>query len=177
MQDECDVVERGSCVHEHLRHGPRDHPKNLTIARISDRFRVADHTNDREPRARAVDSPPANAFADRRLARPKTMCNALTDNADERRVWCVAGREIAALQERLAAINRSLPVPTNLVAMLEDEVPPDLATEVSGCIECIANDYLRELIEALEQASRVTAHDLVRDFRERQRRRRRFEGR
>jgi len=32
-------------------------------------------------------------------------------------------------------------------------------------------------IEALEQASRVTAHDLVRDFRERQKRRRRFEGR
>jgi hypothetical protein len=85
--------------------------------------------------------------------------------------------ELLALQERLAAINRSLPVPTNQEAMLEDEVPPDLATEVSGCIECITYDYLREVIEALEQASRVTARELVRDFRERQRRRRRLEGR
>jgi hypothetical protein len=85
--------------------------------------------------------------------------------------------ELLALQERLVALNRGLPVPTNQEAMLEDEVPPDLATEVSGCIECIAYDYLREVIEALEQASRVTARDLVRDFRERQKRRRRLEGR
>jgi hypothetical protein len=61
--------------------------------------------------------------------------------------------------------------------MLEDEVPPDLATEVSGCIECIRDDYLRQVIEALEQASRVTALDLVRDFRERRKRRRRYGGR
>ena len=85
--------------------------------------------------------------------------------------------ELLLLQERLLRFNRLLPVPPNQDAMLEDEIPPDLAPEVSGCIECIANDYLRELIEMLEQASRVTAHDLVRDFRERQRRRRRFEGR
>jgi hypothetical protein len=85
--------------------------------------------------------------------------------------------ELLALQERLAAINRSLPVPTNQEAMLEDEVPPDLATEVSGCIECITDDLLRRVIEALEQASRVTARDLMRDFRERQKRRRRYGGR
>ena len=85
--------------------------------------------------------------------------------------------ELLALQERLAAINRSLPVPTNLEAMLQDDVPPDLATEVSGCIECIRDDYLRVVIEALEQASRVTARELVRDFRERQKKRRRYGGR
>jgi hypothetical protein len=85
--------------------------------------------------------------------------------------------ELLELQERLAAINRSLPVPTNLEAMLADDVPPDLATEVSGCIECIRDDYLRVVIEALEQASRVTARDLVRDFRERQKKRRRYGGR
>jgi hypothetical protein len=85
--------------------------------------------------------------------------------------------ELLALQERLAAINRSLPVPANQEAMLEDEVPPDLATEVSGCIECIMDDLLRRLIEALEQASRVTARELVRDFRERQKKRRRMGGR
>lgn len=85
--------------------------------------------------------------------------------------------ELLAIQERLVALNGGLPVPPNQEAMLEDEIPPDLATEVSGCIECIAYDYLRQIIEALEQASRVTARDLVRDFRERQRRRRRLEGR
>lgn len=79
--------------------------------------------------------------------------------------------ELLALQERLTEINRSLPVPPNQEAMLEDDVPPDLATEVSGCIECLVNDYLRQVIEALEQASRVTARDLERDFRERQKRR------
>jgi hypothetical protein len=85
--------------------------------------------------------------------------------------------ELLALQERLAAINQSLPVPTNQEAMLEDEVPPDLATEVSGCIECITDDLLRRVIEALEQASRVTARELVRDFRERQKKRRRYGSR
>jgi hypothetical protein len=85
--------------------------------------------------------------------------------------------ELMALQERLTEINRALPVPADQDDMLEDVVCPDLATEVSGCIECIRDDYLRRLIEALEQASRVTAHDLVRDFRERQKRRRRYGGR
>jgi predicted ATPase with chaperone activity len=81
--------------------------------------------------------------------------------------------ELLALRERLEAINRGLPVPPDLDAMLEDEIPPDLATEVSGCIECIAEDYLRQVIEALEKASRVTAHEVERDFRKRHQRRRR----
>ncbi len=80
--------------------------------------------------------------------------------------------ELLALQERLEALNRTLPVPAHQDAMLEDEICPDLGTEVSGCIECIANDYLLELIKMAEQASRVTARDLQRDFRERQKRRR-----
>ena len=81
--------------------------------------------------------------------------------------------ELITMQERLLAIHRSLPVPPNQEAMLEDEIPPDLATEVSGCIECIRDDYLRQVMEALEQASCVTARELAKDFRERQRRRRR----
>jgi len=84
--------------------------------------------------------------------------------------------ELLALQERLTAINRGLPVSPNQEAMLEDEVPPDIATELSGCIECIRDDYLRQVIEALEQASRVTSRDLERDFRERQKNRRRLGG-
>jgi hypothetical protein len=104
------------------------------------------------------------------------MTNARTV-ADAQVVLGEIAFELLALQERLAAINGSLPVPPDQEAMLEDEIPPDLATEVSGCIECIAYDYLPEVIEALERASSVTARDLERDFRERQKRRRRLEGR
>ena len=84
--------------------------------------------------------------------------------------------ELMTLQERLSEIHRGLPVPSDLDDMLEDVVCPDLATEVAGCIECIRDDYLRQVIEALEQASRVTSRDLMRDFRERQKRRRRYGG-
>lgn len=80
--------------------------------------------------------------------------------------------ELLALQERLIEINRCLPVPRNQEAMLDDEIPPGLATEVSGSIEYIAEDYLRQVLEMLEQAATVTARDLERDFRERQKRRR-----
>jgi hypothetical protein len=77
--------------------------------------------------------------------------------------------ELLALQERLTEIDCGLPVPPNQEAMLEDEVPPDLATEVSGFIQCVRDDYLRQVIEAPEQAARVTAHELKRNFRERHR--------
>jgi len=82
--------------------------------------------------------------------------------------------DLLALQERLTEIHRALPVPADLEDMLEDVVCPDLATEVAGCVECIRDDYLRQVIEALELASRVTSHDLMRDFRKRQKNRRRY---
>jgi hypothetical protein len=75
------------------------------------------------------------------------------------------------MQERLEAINRGLPVPPNQEAMLEGYIAPNLATEVSGCIECVAEDYLRQVIEALQHAATVTPRDLMRDFREQQKRR------
>jgi hypothetical protein len=85
--------------------------------------------------------------------------------------------ELLALQERLTEIHRALPVPADLEDMLEDVVCPDLATEVAGCIECIRDDYLRQVIAALELASRVSSRDLMRDFRKRQKNRRRYGGR
>jgi hypothetical protein len=81
--------------------------------------------------------------------------------------------ELLVIQERLEAANRSLPVPPNQDDMLEGRIAPDLATEVSGRIECIAEDYLRVVIDSLQGAAYLTAHDLVRDFREQQKRRRR----
>lgn len=74
--------------------------------------------------------------------------------------------DLLALQERLAGIDRQLPVPPNRDAMLEGLIAPDLATEVSGRIECIAEDYLRVVIDALQGAACLTAHDLERAFRD-----------
>jgi hypothetical protein len=85
--------------------------------------------------------------------------------------------QLLTLQERLVTINRSLPVPANQEAMLEGYIAPDLATEISGCIECVTDDLLRQLVEVVLHAATVTTHDLLRDFKEQQRRRRRFEGR
>jgi hypothetical protein len=81
--------------------------------------------------------------------------------------------ELLVIQERMEAINRGLPVPPNQDDMLEGRIAPDLATEVSGRIECIAEDYLRQIIGALQGAAYLTARDLERDFREQQKRRRR----
>lgn len=81
--------------------------------------------------------------------------------------------ELLGIQGRLEAIDRRLPVPANLDAMLAGDIAPDLATEVSGRIECIAEDLLRRVIESLQGAACLTAHELERDFR----RDRRREGR
>ena len=78
--------------------------------------------------------------------------------------------ELLAIQERLVTIDRGLPVPANLDAMLSGYIAPDLATEVSGRIECIAEDYLRLVIQSVQGAACLTAHDLDRSWREDQRR-------
>ena len=49
-------------------------------------------------------------------------------------------------------------------------IAPRLATEVSGRIECIAEDYLRLVIQSVQRAACLTAHDLDRSLREDQRR-------
>ena len=102
VQNEGDIVERCRRVHEHLRERPRDHAEHFAVARIGDRFHVADHADNREPRASSIESAPADAFANRRIVRPKTFRDALADDADERRVGSVARVEIATLQQRLA---------------------------------------------------------------------------
>ena len=104
MQDEGDIVELCCRVHEHLCERARDHAKYFAVARIGDRFHIADHAHNREPRASSIESPPADAFADRRIVRPKTFRDALADDADERRVGSVARVEVATLQQRLAHV-------------------------------------------------------------------------
>jgi hypothetical protein len=81
--------------------------------------------------------------------------------------------ELLVIQERMEAINRTLPVPPNQDDMLEGLIAPDMATEISGRIECIAEDSLRVVIESLQGAAYLTPRDLERDFWEQQKRRRR----
>jgi|ERR1700728_667564 LPS O-antigen subunit length determinant protein (WzzB/FepE family) len=72
---------------------------------------------------------------------------------------------LLALQEQLEQIDRGLPVSPLQDAMLEGRIAPDLATELSGRIECISEDLLRQVIDALQGAACLTAHDLERGFR------------
>jgi hypothetical protein len=55
--------------------------------------------------------------------------------------------------------------------MLEGEMCPDVATEVSDCIEYLKDDLLRQLVEVVLHPPTVTAHDLLQHFMEQQRRR------
>jgi hypothetical protein len=84
-------------VHKHLRERARDHAEHFAVARIRDRLHITDDPHNREPRASSIESSPADAFADRRIVRPKAFCDTLADNADERCVGGVASVEIAAL--------------------------------------------------------------------------------
>jgi hypothetical protein len=72
--------------------------------------------------------------------------------------------DLIAMQDRLAAINRQLPVPPDQEAMLEGKIPPDVATELSGCIDCLNDDILLQAVEMLQHAAAITPHDLVRAF-------------
>ncbi len=73
--------------------------------------------------------------------------------------------ELLRMQERLEAINRGLPVPADLDAMLAGDIAPDLATEISGRIECVAEDLMRRVIESLQGAACLTARELARSWR------------
>src|ERR1051326_6636073 len=89
-------------MHEHLREWPRDHPEHFAVARVGNRFHVAHYADNSKPRASSIEPAPANAFPNRRIVRPKTLRDAFAYNADERRLGCVAGVEIAPLEDRLA---------------------------------------------------------------------------
>jgi hypothetical protein len=85
--------------------------------------------------------------------------------------------ELVAIADRLQAIHDELPPSRNRDAMLEHRRPYDVATELSGTIECVLVDQLRTAIEHLEAASRVTAEELRERHREEQALLRRFRGR
>jgi hypothetical protein len=101
VQNKGDVVERCRRVHEHLPEWPRNHAEHFAVARVCNRFHIADDADNREPRASSIEPAPADAFPYRRIVRPKTFRDTLADNADQRSVSSVAPIEITALQDRL----------------------------------------------------------------------------
>ena len=72
--------------------------------------------------------------------------------------------QLVAIEDRLTRIAESLPVPPNQENMLEHRVPYDVATKLTGMIQCVVTDEIRPAIEYLEGAARVTAEDLRREF-------------
>ena len=85
--------------------------------------------------------------------------------------------ELVAITDRLQRVHDDLPPSRNREAMLEHRVPYDLATEITGTIECVLADQLRPAMEYLEAASRVTAEGLREQHREQLALLRRLRGR
>jgi hypothetical protein len=79
---------------------------------------------------------------------------------------------LLSLSDALGQINRAVlqlvPPEPEWEAMLEGEIPPTVAVEVNGCIECVIFDYLPQVIAALQHAATVTARDLEQDYRNHQ---------
>jgi hypothetical protein len=76
--------------------------------------------------------------------------------------------QLLAMVDTLARINGALlllqPAEPELTEMLEGKIASALAVEVSGCIECVVNDYLPQVIEALQYAADVSVEQLEQDF-------------
>jgi hypothetical protein len=63
-------------------------------------------------------------------------------------------------QTRLQRIHDDLPVSPDREAMLEHRVPYDIATAITGTIECVLADEIRPAVESLVRAARVSAAEL-----------------
>jgi hypothetical protein len=72
--------------------------------------------------------------------------------------------QLVAIEDRLTRIADSLPVLPDQEDMLDHRKPYDLATHLTGTIQCVVADEIRPAIEYLEGAARVTAEDLIREF-------------
>jgi hypothetical protein len=82
--------------------------------------------------------------------------------------------QLLAMADTLERINGALlllqPPEPELTAMLEGEIVPALAVEVSGCVECVVNDYLPLVVETLQHAAEISVEQLKSNFQDRQKR-------
>ncbi len=76
------------------------------------------------------------------------------------------GIEFQRLDHRLYKLAGRLPRPENQDEMFECTIPLDLASGIYGAIEFLRETALRQVIEGLQDASKLTVGELERSFRE-----------
>jgi hypothetical protein len=72
--------------------------------------------------------------------------------------------DLLGIEDRCQQLLASLPRSPDEEAMIEGRIAWDLPTELRTTIECLLVDEVRLAIESLERASRMTEHDLRREF-------------
>jgi hypothetical protein len=81
----------------------------------------------------------------------------LTTERDAQPALAEIALQLVAIEDRLTRIADSLPTPPDQEDMLEHRKLYDVATELSGMIQCVVADEIRPAIEYLEAAARATA--------------------
>lgn len=80
-------------------------------------------------------------------------------------------RRLQELEGQARALRRAIPGSARRAAMQEDEIPPDVATELVAAIECLIADCVKPATRIAREASRLTEATLEREWRKRQRER------
>ena len=68
------------------------------------------------------------------------------------------------VDDRLAVLAESLPLPPDATEMWESEIPTSAIAYVYAALEAVRSDYIQEAIEALVHASRQSDLSLRREF-------------
>ena len=72
--------------------------------------------------------------------------------------------ELVRLDQRLFEVVQDVPLPGDLVAMGEDEVPHSVGAQLSGIVNAVRNDLLKDAIATLTVAAQTTEEDLRKEF-------------
>jgi hypothetical protein len=81
-------------------------------------------------------------------------------------------KRLQVTQQQARALLRALPRSPERDAMQEDDIAPDVATDLVGAIECLVADCLQPALRIAREAARLTDAKLRREWRRRQRERR-----
>lgn len=80
-------------------------------------------------------------------------------------------RQMQALERQAKTLHRTIPASPGRAAMQEDEIAPDVATDLVAAIECLVTDCLKPGLRIAREASRLTEAKLKHQWRSRQRKR------
>jgi len=71
---------------------------------------------------------------------------------------------LGELAGQLRGIVRSIPASARELDMIEDRIPKDVPTEITGVLEYLLAEHLEPAQESLEKLARVTEEDLHQEF-------------